>query len=89
MIQRPPMGDFAAWQVYWREEGDRNRAKVDRAGELIKALKVCTNDEFDAFARELKHLSASAGDVIAAIQDGRANGKYDGTSKGEKQWKQK
>ncbi len=87
-MQKPPMGDYAAWQNYWREEGKRNRDKCDRVAEIIRAMKTCAENEFDNLALALRAVSTDdATGTIEAIRVGRGDGKYNGTSKGDKKWK--
>lgn len=76
MNGRPPMGDYAAWQTYWREEGKRNRAKCDRMTELVRLLKSCDMREFDSLAYELRQLDASAKNAVESIRASREAGKY-------------
>lgn len=90
MIGKPQVGDSAAWQLYWNERGKINRDKCDRMAEIIRAMKTCEKSDFEGLAKALAAIDTDdTSDVVQAIRAGREAGKYDGTNKGEKQWKQK
>ncbi len=93
MNDRPPMGDFAAWQTYWREEGKANRDKCDRMAEVIRAMKTCPDSDFAGLAYTLKTIDTDdTKDVVEAIRAGRDAGKYNNSqsssTKGNRTWKQ-
>lgn len=91
MMPKPPTGDYAAWQIYWREQGEANRDKCDRMAEVIRAMKTCADKDFAGLAYTLKTISTDdVGDTVQAIRAGREAGKYTNpqTNKGERKWNQ-